>query len=112
MKLIAAFFAALSIAGCAALGLQSADTFNQKLAYSYGQVTAARNGAAAAVSAGQMAVEDAKHVQEMADQARKGLDLTKSYAAVGNIQAANTQLALEQATLAALQAYLVSKGVH
>jgi len=106
--------------GCAALGLQTADTFNQKLAYAYGQVTAARKGATSVIAAScqtpgtqdcQNAVADGKHVQSMADEARQGLDLAKSYALAGNTQQANAQLQLETAALTALQAYLLSKGV-
>ena len=102
----------LLLAGCASLGLQSPETLNQKLAYAYSQVTAARQGATSALNAGQMNVDDAKHVQAMADEARKGLDLAKTYAASGNTQAATTQLQLEQGALLALQTYLASKGVH
>lgn len=109
--------------GCAYFGLQTAETFNQKLAYSYGQVTAARKGAAAVVNAScptpasfdtpacRAAVEDGKHVQAMADEARKGLDLAKGYAAAGNLAQAGIQLQLESAALTALSTYLVSKGV-
>jgi len=113
----------LVLVGCAALGLQTAETFNQKLAYSYGQVTAARRGATSVVNAScptpetftsaacLAAVADGKHIQQMADEARKGLDLAKGYAAAGNLQQANVQLQLESAALSALQAYLLSKGV-
>jgi hypothetical protein len=113
----------LLLSGCAALGLQPAETFNQKLAYAYGQVTAARSGATSVVNAScpnpaafdsqacKDAVADGKHVQSMADEARKGLDLAKTYAAAGNITAATAQLQLETAALSALQAYLLSKGV-
>lgn len=112
------------LSGCQYLGLQTADTFNQKLAYSYGQVTAARKGATAVVNAScqtpekfatdacKAAVADGKHVQAMADQAREGLDLAKGYAAAGNLAQANIQLQLESAALTALSAYLASKGVQ
>jgi len=115
---------ALLVAGCAALGLQTADTFNQKLAYSYGQATAARKGALSVINAScptpetfasdacKSAVLDGKHIQQMADEARQGLDLAKNYAAAGNLQQANIQLQLESAALSALQAYLLSKGVR
>jgi hypothetical protein len=123
MKLLAALAIAITLAGCAYLGLQTADTFNQKLAYAYGQVTAARKGATSVIAAScptpesfasaacKSAVADGKHVQSMADEARQGLDLAKSYAAAGNIQQANVQLQLETAALTALQTYLLSKGV-
>lgn len=109
--------------GCAALGLQTADTFNQKLAYSYGQVTAARKGATSVIAAScptpeslqtaacKSAVADGTHVQGMADEARKGLDLAKTYAAAGNLAQANVQLQLESAALTALSTYLAAKGV-
>jgi len=116
-------FSLAFIVSCTALGLQTADTFNQKLAYSYSQVTAARKGVLAVVNAScptpeaftsaacKSAVLDGKHVQQMADEARQGLDLAKGYAAAGNLQQANVQLQLESAALTAIQSYLVSKGV-
>lgn len=109
--------------GCVALGLQTADTFNQKLAYAYGQATAARKGATSVINAScptpesftspacKEAAADGKHIQSMAEEARQGLDLAKTYAAAGNLQQASVQLQLESATLTALQAYLLSKGV-
>jgi anti-sigma factor RsiW len=118
---IAVFAFVILLPGCAALGLQTADTFNQKLAYAYGQVTAARKGATSVINAScptseqteacKAAVADGKHVQAMADEARQGLDLAKSYALAGNTQQANVQLQLETAALTALQTYLLSKGV-
>ena len=47
----------------------------------------------------------------MADEARQGLDLAKTYAAAGNLQQANVQLQLESAALTALQSYLLAKGI-
>jgi hypothetical protein len=110
--------------GCVALGLQTADTFNQKLAYSYGQVTAARRGATSVINAScptpesyasaacKQAAADGKHIQSMADEARQGLDLAKTYAASGNTQQANLQLQLESAALTALSTYLAAKGIQ
>jgi hypothetical protein len=123
MKALHLIAIVMLLAACAALGLQSADTFNQKLAYSYGQVTAARRGATSVINAScptpesvqtdacKSAVADGKHIQAMADEARQGLDLAKSYALAGNTQQANVQLQLETAALTALQTYLLSKGV-
>lgn len=117
-------FLSIVISACASLGLQTADTFNQKLAYSYGQVTAARKGALSVINAKcpdeasrllaacKSAVASGQHVQQMADEARQGLDLAKGYAAAGNIQQANLQLQLETAALTALQAYLTAQGVQ
>src|SRR5258706_4234801 len=122
MRLLAVLLLALS--GCAALGLQTADTFNQKLASAYGQVTAARKGATSVINAScptpasyateacKTAVADGKHIQSMADEARQGLDLAKNYAVAGNLQQANVQLQLESAALSALQAYLLSRGIN
>src|SRR5260221_6846362 len=121
MRLLAAL---LFVSGCAALGLQTADTFNQKLAYAYGQVTAARKGATSVINAScpspasyateacKTAVADGQHIQSIADEARQGLDLGQKYAVAGNLQQANVQLQLESAALSALQAYLLSKGIN
>ena len=84
----------LLLSGCASLGLQTADTFNQKLAYAYGQVTAARKGALSVINAQcvdqastacKEAVSDGKHIQTLADDARTGLDKAKDFSAAGNL---------------------------
>jgi hypothetical protein len=124
-KALLALAIAIPLAGCAYLGLQTADTFNQKLAYAYGQVTAARKGATSVITAScptlappvqtdacKAAVVDGKHIQAMADEARQGLDLAKTYAAAGNVQQANVQLQLESAALTALSTYLASRGIQ
>jgi|SRR5882672_70298 len=122
MKHVIWFIAGLTV-GCAALGLQPATTFEDKLAYAYGQVTAARKGALAIIQARcpneaslatlpcQSAAKDGQHIQAMADQARTGLDQAKNYAALGNLTQANAQLQLESAALQALSTYLTSQGV-
>ncbi len=130
MRLFATFFLALAYfalilqTSCATLGLQTADTFNQKLAYAYGQVMAARKGATSVINAScpspasyateacKSAVADGKHIQSMADEARQGLDLAKNYAVAGNLQQANVQLQLESAALTALSTYLASRGIN
>jgi hypothetical protein len=125
MRLLVALAIAIPLAGCAYIGLETADTFNQKLAYAYGQVTAARKGATSVITAScptpappvqtdacKAAVADGKHIQAMADEARQGLDLAKTYAAAGNLQQANMQLQLESAALTALSTYLASRGIQ
>jgi len=121
MRLLVVLLVALS--GCTALDLQTADTFNQKLAYAYGQVTAARKGALAVINAQcpdepsmktdacQSAVRDGQHIQAMADEGRSGLDQAKGYAMLGNLTAANAQLQLESVVLTGLQTYLATRGV-
>jgi|SRR6267154_4519545 len=121
IELRALLYLTILLGGCISLGLQTADTFNQKLAYAYGQVTAARKGATSVITAScqtpgtqdcKNAVADGGHIQQMADEARKGLDLAKGYAAAGNLQQANVQLQLETAALTALSTYLAAKGIN
>ena len=58
------------LAGCAALGLEAPQTFNEKLAVGYSTVTAVRAAAATFVSSGKLSPDDAQNVQTQADTAR------------------------------------------
>lgn len=102
------------LAGCAQLGLESAQTLNQKIAYAYGTHTAVLQAATAGVTAGSLKSADAQQVLQMADQAKVILDGATSLAAAGDTTGATNKLALAAAALTALQTYLNSHtaGAH
>lgn len=95
----------LLLVGCAQLGLQTADTFEQKLAYAYGTHTAVLRTADAEAKAGFLNKEDGMQVLATADQARAILD---SAALIKDPAQANAKLILGLSLLQQLQTYLRS----
>jgi len=110
LRLHAAVWALAVLTACAALGLPTAETFNQKLAVGYGTVTAIRNSATTLVTAGKLSPDDAQNVQTQADTARSALDLARTAYRSGDTAGATTKLDTTATVLRALQAYLASKG--
>lgn len=102
----------LLLAGCAGLGLQSAQTFEQKLAYSYGVNTAIREASTSALNAGSISSADMEHVLKLNDEARSLLDAARFAHGSGDVATAEGRLALATSILVQLQNYLRSKGVQ
>lgn len=102
-----ALFACLLVllSGCAALGLPQAQSFNERLAVSYGSVASVRSAATTALRAQRISVEDAVNIQAQADNARAGLDVARGLAGT-DLAAAETRLEAAQVILEALQRYL------
>jgi len=99
----------LALSACASLGLQSPDTFNQKLAGGYTTVTAARDTAATLLQSGKIKADDAQQVQNQADNLRSGLDVARSIH-TSNPTAGDDKLASILTGLNALSAYLAARG--
>lgn len=110
IRLATLYWALAVLTACAALGLPTAETFNQKLAVGYGTVTAVRNTAATLVTAGKLTPDDAQNVQTQVDTARSALDLARTAYKAGDVAGAATKLDTTATVLRALQAYLASKG--
>jgi outer membrane protein TolC len=110
LRLHAALWALAVLTACAALGLPTAQTFNEKLAVGYGTVTAVRNSATTLVMAGKITPDDAQNVQTQADTARAALDVARTAYRAGDTTGATTKLDTTATVLRALQAYLASKG--
>lgn len=72
------WFAAMLLAGCAQLGLQTPETFNQKVAVAYVTVTQVRETATQLVTTKTISAEDAMNVQSAADVARTGIDTARA----------------------------------
>lgn len=97
------------IVGCAALGLPTPQSFNEKLLAGYSGVTTVRAGGDALIVAKKISSADAENIQKQADNVREGLDIAASMkdpALAAN--KLNTTLAI-LTTLQAYQAYLETR---
>ncbi len=97
------------MAACAQLA--PAESFDQKLAYGYGAVTAARKTAENGLKSNLIKVDDAKQVQDLADQARALLDSARQVRTT-DLSTATAKLALATTVLTQLQTYLTARGLN
>jgi type IV pilus biogenesis protein CpaD/CtpE len=112
LQVVSLFFATLLLSSCAALqsmGLPAAETFNQKLVVAYSTVTQVRETAVVLLQSGKISADDAQNVQASADVARMGLDSARKTHIIDPNGATNKLTAI-RTTLAALAAYLATKG--
>jgi hypothetical protein len=110
MKKLLLPFLLVMMSACSSLGLQPAETIDQKIAYSYGIHTAVLQTAAMLAQSGTLSKADAAQVLALADQSRSLLDAAKTIEATDAATASN-KLALAASILTQLQTYLNSKGV-
>lgn len=96
-------------AACAQLGLAPAQSFDQKLAYAYGTVTAVTQAATAALNSKDITSADAEQILRLRDESRSILDAAKVASSVGDTTTANGKLLLATSILTQLQAYLNSR---
>ena len=95
----------LLLSGCQSLGLQSATTFNEKIASGYASIAAIRDTAATLLTAKQLNLDTAKSVQKQADQLRALLDAARiTYGT--DTSAGTDQLQRALIAIAALQSYV------
>lgn len=112
MKLFRSLTMALVVAAltaCAALGLPTPDTFNQKAAVAISTVTEVRSQATTLLVAKKITVADAQNVQAQADTAMAGIAVARQVAAA-DMNAGNARLTAVVSVLTALQAYLAVHG--
>lgn len=100
---------ALMLAGCAQLGLPTADTLNQRLAVGYGTVTQIATTTSQLLAAKKITADDAQNVHTQATTAKAGLDIAKSLVSTSPA-AAQTKLEATLVVLQAMQTYLSEKG--
>ncbi len=105
-----AIFLLTLAAGCAALGIQAPQTFNEKLAVGYTSVTSIRQAATTLLTSAKITPDDAQNVQNQADNARMALDIARATFKTGDTTGAQTKLDTTITALTALQSYLASKG--
>ena len=96
----------LVLCGCAAAGLQPAQGFNDRLGYALATHTAVLQSTTAAVTAGAIQSSEAERIAKLADESRALLDTARVVHAAGDVQGADSRLALATAILQKLQAYL------
>ena len=68
----------LLLAGCAALGVLPAKTFNEKAAAATISVTGARQTTLTLLQASKISPDDAENVQDQANNLRKGIDVART----------------------------------
>lgn len=103
---VAAVLMAVSIAGCAQLGLTPAKGLDQQLAYAEGQVTAVRVSAAQSLLAGTITITEAQGLLNTTDAARTAIDGAKAAEAVGDTSTAQAKLTVVMSTLVGVQQFL------
>jgi hypothetical protein len=107
---LSAIFLSASLVACAQLGIVAPQSFEQRLAYTYGSVTAVRTSAAQALQAGTISKADAQKVLDLSDQARGLLDSSRMASKGGDMTNAVGQLNLANAVLLELQKYLNARA--
>jgi len=105
---VLAFTTPMAFVGCAALGLPTAETFNEKAAATLGTITTVRTTATSLLNQKRITAEDGKNVLVATDAARTGLDVARSLHQ-SNPTAANQKLDAVRAGLTALQSYLAAR---
>lgn len=106
MNRAVALVALLWLAACAQVGLQPAQSFEQRLAYAYATNTAVREASTAALTAGEISADDMAHVLALNDQARALLDAARIASGAGDLGTAEARLTLATSVLTQLQTYL------
>lgn len=110
MKSMTVMLAVVFLSGCAALGLSTPKSFDQKLAQAYGIHTAIIQATTTALNAGSVSADEALQVKTQADSARTLLDDARAAETAGNETGASSDLTLALSALTALQNYLNAKG--
>ena len=102
-----AFTVAFMVA-CAAVGLPTPDTMNERIAAAQGTVTQVRTTATQLLTAKQIDVKDAENVLKSTDAAAEGIAVVRAIAA-SDPATASAKLTATVSVLTALQAYLATK---
>lgn len=101
--------AVVSLAGCAAAGVPTPQTFNERLAAGYATATASVQAVDVLLKAKRISPGEASDALAKLDQAKAGLDAARSLGGT-NPLAAQDRLTATLLALEALHAYLSSKG--
>lgn len=95
--------------GCAALGVQSPQTFNDKVYAAALTVDSLQKNASTLLKAGKISATDAENVLKATDVATEGIKVARSYASTAPTTA-NSRLDAAVVGLTALTAYLNAQG--
>lgn len=99
-------FAAALISACTFFGTPTPRTYSERLAAGYTTVIQVRDSARILLTSGVITADDAQHIQAVADQARAGLDLARTF---GQTPRGEDKLASTLIILTELQAYLAKR---
>jgi len=99
------YLMALLLSGCASLGVPEAGTFSEQLAAGYSLNAQVRATATELLNAKKISSADGQNALEQTNNARTGLDIARSLAAIDS-KAAEGKLVAIRTALTALQAYL------
>jgi hypothetical protein len=94
------------LAGCAALGVPTPQSFNERVAAGYVSVTGVRTTAATLLNGQVISSSDAENVQKQAEVAREALDVARTLPAID----AENKLTSALSILEAARAYLCAKS--
>lgn len=98
----------LILTACASLGIESPQSFDQRLAYSQGVATSVLSASTASLRAEEITSDDHAHVIAIVDQAKALIDSAKLLSA-SDLPAANAKLQAATQVLVQIQAYLDSR---
>jgi hypothetical protein len=96
------------LSACAAIGLPSPESFEDRLALGVGAVTQIRTDATVLLRQKAIDADDAQNAQDAANVARTGLDIARNLANVDRT-AAEARLRATTAALTAMQTYLATR---
>lgn len=103
-----AVLAVLALSACAALGVATPETFNEKEAAAISTVTGARSTAIALLTADKISATDARNIQTQCDNAREAITIASQIHAT-DPGAAENRLDAIIVGLNALNAYLATR---
>lgn len=101
--------AAMLLSGCAALGLPTAKTFNEKWLAAQTADTAVLQTDLVLLNSGKISKADAANIEAQADNVKDGLDIARTLYATDQT-AGSTKLDSVVLVLQALQTYVSAKG--
>lgn len=109
MKTLLIGVVVLALAGCSALGVPKADTFNKRWLAAQQSDTTVLQTDLALLQAGKISKEDAANIEAQADNVKAGLDIARTIYATDQT-AGSTKLDSVVLALQAIQNYLTAKG--
>lgn len=102
--------ALLFVASCASLGLEPAESFEDRVGYALGTHTAVLQATTRALNLGEISSAEAEDVASLADRSRALIDTARRVHAAGDTDQASRTLAMAITVLNELQAYLRRGG--
>lgn len=106
----AAWLITAVLIGCASLGLTEPKSFEDRLAYANGQVTALVRSTTNSARLGYISRDDAQYVATVAKESAAMLDAAEVAAQAGDAANAEQRLLMASNILTALETYLQSRG--